>query len=112
MIVKSTLKYARMSPRKARRITNVIKGLTAEDAIKILNFMPHKAAPVISKILRSAIANAEDRNLEEPESLSIKEAFVDGGSTMKRIMPRAMRRANLIKKRTSHITIVLSDEVE
>jgi large subunit ribosomal protein L22 len=74
-----------------------------------MEFMPHRAAPIVSKVLKSAMANAEQKDVAEPERMKIIGAYVDQGPTMKRIMPRAMGRANRIKKKTSHITIVLSD---
>lgn len=107
---KATLRYARMSPRKVRRIVNVIKGQKAEMALTTLQFMPHRAARVLSKLLKSAMANAEVKDVSSPEDMIIIKAYVDQGPTMKRIMPRAMGRANQIRKRTSHITLILSEE--
>lgn len=107
---KATLRYARMSPRKVRRIVNVIKGHKAEMALTILQFMPHRAARVLSKLLKSAMANAGQKEVSTPEDMIIFRVHVNQGPTMKRIMPRAMGRANQIRKRTSHITLILSDE--
>jgi len=105
----ATLRYARMSPRKVRRIVNVIKGQTAEKALTILQFMPHRASRILSKLVKSAMANAEQKDVGAPEEMVLVNAYVNQGPTMKRIMPRAMGRANQIKKRTSHITLILSD---
>lgn len=107
---RAILRYARMSPRKVRRIVNIIRGEKAEKALTILNFMPHRASRVLSKLLKSAMANAEQKEVSAPEEMIIVRIYVDQGPTMKRIIPRAMGRANQIKKRTSHITLILSDE--
>ena len=72
--------------------------------------MPQHASKVVEKLLRSAIANAEQKNISDVDRLKVKTAFVDQGPTMKRVMPRAMGRANIIKKRSSHITLVLSED--
>jgi large subunit ribosomal protein L22 len=106
---KAVLRYARISPRKVRRITNLIKGKTAGDALIDLGFLPHRGSKIVAKLLKSAMANAEQKKVADPESMKITKIFVDQGPTMKRIMPRAMGRANLIRKRTSHITVVLEE---
>lgn len=109
MEAKAILRYARISPRKVRRITNLIKGKKAGDALVTLRFMPHSAAKVVAKILKSAMANAEQKKVSDPESMKIVKAVVNQGPTTKRMMPRAMGRANVIKKRTSHITLILEE---
>jgi large subunit ribosomal protein L22 len=111
MEAKAILRYARITPRKARRVTDLIKGKKAGEAYIYLKYMPYRGAGIIAKLLKSAMANAEqkDRNVDI-DNLKIKTAIVDQGPTMKRMEPRAMGRANIIKKRTSHITIVLADE--
>lgn len=106
---KAILKFARVTPRKVRRVTDLIKGKKAGDALIALRFMPYRAAGIVEKVLKSAMANAEQKKALNPEDMSIK-AFVDQGPTMKRMEPRAMGRANVIRKRTSHITILLSEE--
>jgi large subunit ribosomal protein L22 len=106
---KAILKYARISPRKVRRVTNLIKGKRAGDALLNLGFLPHKGGKLISKVLKSAIANAEQKKVADPESMKISKALVDQGPTMKRMMPRSMGRADVIKKRTCHITLVLEE---
>ena len=106
---KSIHKFARVSPRKARRITGLITGMKAGDAIISLKFMPHSSAKIVAKILKSAISNAEQKKVTDPESMKVAKAVVDQGPVMKRMMPRAMGRADIIKKRTSHITLVLAE---
>jgi large subunit ribosomal protein L22 len=111
MEVRSTYKYARISPFKAREVTREIQGLPVSAALDLLTFTPKKAAFLISKTLKSAIANAENNANLKPDGLVVKEAIVGEGPTVKRIMPRARGSANRILKRTSHIRIVLSDEI-
>lgn len=74
-----------------------------------LNMLPHRGGKIVSKILRSAMANAEQKKVADPESMKVSKVFVDQGPSMKRIMPRAMGRADVIRKRTSHITVVLEE---
>lgn len=107
---KAVLRYARITPRKARRVINLIRGKSAKDALRSLRFMPYRGARLIEKLLKSAISNAEQQKVSNPEEMKIVKAFVDQGPTMKRIEPRAMGRANIIKKRTSHLTLILSEE--
>ena len=106
---KAILKYARISPRKVRRVTNLIKGKQAGEALINLGFLPHKGSRIVAKILKSAMANAEQKKVADPESMKVSRIFVDQGPTMKRMMPRAMGRADLIRKRTSHITVILEE---
>ena len=112
MEVRSIYKYARISPFKVREITREIQGLPASAALDLLAFTPKKAAFLIGKTLKSAIANAENNANLKPEGLVVKEATVGEGPTFKRIMARARGSASRILKRTSHIRIVLSDEVQ
>ena len=111
MEVRSTYKYARISPFKAREVTREIQGLPVSAALDLLTFTPKKAAFLISKTLKSAIANAENNANLKPDGLVVKEAIVGEGPTLKRIMARARGSASQILKRTSHIRIVLSDEI-
>jgi large subunit ribosomal protein L22 len=111
MEVRSIYKYARISPFKAREVTREIQGLPVSAALDLLAFTPKKAAFLIGKTLKSAIANAENNANLKPDGLVVKEAIVGEGPTLKRIMPRARGSANRIQKRTSHIRIVLSDEI-
>jgi len=107
---RAILRYARITPRKARRVVDLVKGKNAGDAILFLRFMPYRGARIVEKVLESAMANAEQKKAVNPESMKIVRAFVDQGPATKRVEPRAMGRANVIKKRTSHITLVLSEE--
>src|SRR5881398_3583091 len=111
MEVRSIYKYARISPFKAREVTREIQGLTVSAALDLLGFTPKKAAFLINKTLKSAIANAENNANLKPDGLVVKEATVGEGPTFKRIMARARGSASRIQKRTSHIRIVLSDEI-
>jgi large subunit ribosomal protein L22 len=111
MEVRSTYKYARISPFKVREITREIQGLPVSAALDVLAFTPKKAAFLINKTLKSAIANAENNANLKADGLVVKEAIVGEGPTLKRIMARARGSASRILKRTSHIRIVLSDEI-
>ena len=111
MEVRSTYRYARISPFKVREVTREIQGLPVSAALDLLSFTPKKAAFLIGKTLKSAIANAENNANLKPDGLVVKEATVGEGPTLKRIMARARGSANQILKRTSHIRIVLSDEI-
>jgi large subunit ribosomal protein L22 len=95
----------RVTPMKARRVVALIRDLPAKEALSILKFAPQAASEPVSKVLASAIANAEHNFQLDPESLFVSSAFVDEGPTMKRFRPRAQGRAYRINKRTSHITI-------
>ncbi|HOJ76594.1 MAG TPA: 50S ribosomal protein L22 [Bacillota bacterium] len=110
MNAKASAKYVRIAPRKARQVIDLIRGKRVNDAQTILKFTPRFAAEVIGKVLNSAIANAENNHQLNRDRLIISEAYVDQGPTMKRQMPRAQGRAALIRKRTSHITIVLAEK--
>ena len=106
---KAILKYARISPTKVRRVAKIIKGKKAGEAMVDLSFLPHRGSRIISKVLRSAMANAEQKKVADPESMRISGALVDQGPTMKRMSPRSMGRADVIKKRSSHITLILEE---
>ncbi|RYY00751.1 50S ribosomal protein L22 [bacterium] len=106
MEVRAVAKYVRMTPRKLRRVVNEIRGKNAIQSLTILNFMPYSAADVVKKTLQSAIANANEKGLDV-DALMVRQVFVDGGVTMKRIRPRAQGRAYPIKKRTSNVTLVV-----
>src|SRR5213596_568016 len=111
MEVRSIYKYARISPFKVREVTREIQGLPVSTALDVLAFTPKKAAFLIGKTLKSAIANAENNANLKPDGLVVKEAVVGEGPTFKRIMARARGSASRILKRTSHIRIVLSNEI-
>ena len=108
---KAVARFVRVSPTKARLVANLVRGKRVEEALSVLQYTHRAAARLIEKVLRSAVANAEhNHQVRDLESLRVARAFVDGGPMMKRIQPRAMGRAYRIRHRTSHITIVLSDE--
>ncbi|MBN2467592.1 MAG: 50S ribosomal protein L22 [Deltaproteobacteria bacterium] len=109
MEVKSINRYIRISPRKLRYVADIIKGKKVEEAVDILTFLPQKASAIIGKIVKSAIANAGQDESIDVDTLYIKKVFVDEGPTLKRFRPRAMGRASKIKKRTSHITVILDE---
>ena len=111
MQVTSTFRFARISAFKAREVTREIQGLPATDALALLKFVPKKAAPMVYKTLASAVANAENNNGLSAADLVVKEATVGEGTTIKRIRPRARGSASPIHKRTSHIRIVVTDEI-
>ncbi len=98
----------RIAPRKVRRVADTIRGQSVEQALTVLKSLPQRAAPLLAKVLKSALANAEHREMPDLESLRISRVTVDPGPSLKRFIPRAMGRATPIRKRTSHITIVVS----
>lgn len=110
MDVISTYKFARISARKARDVAREIQGLPVSDALDILTFTPRKAATLIGKTVKAAMADAENNFELSVDSLFVKEATIGEGPTFKRYKPRARGSAAPIRKRTSHIRIVLSDE--
>jgi large subunit ribosomal protein L22 len=99
-----------MAPRKARLVADLIRGKGSEEALNILTFTKKAAAKILIKLLKSAIANATQKKTIDIDRLYIKKIAVDQGPTMKRYQPRALGRATMIRKRTSHITIVLDEE--
>jgi large subunit ribosomal protein L22 len=100
-------RYVRTSPRKVRRVIDIVRGMKATDALDVLTFAPQAASEEVYKVLASAMANAEHNEGLSRDSLFIGEAFVDEGPTLKRFRPRAQGRAYRIRKRTSHITVVV-----
>lgn len=112
MEAKAVAKYIRISPRKVRQVLDLIRGKDIGEAIAVLRNTPKKASGQIEKVVNSAIANAENNHDMFREDLYISEAYADEGPTMKRFRPRAMGQASPINKRTSHITIILSDNKE
>ncbi len=112
MEAKAYVRQIQMSPRKLRVVANMVRGESVEQALNTLQLMPKKAARIISKALESATANAEDKSGGEVDvdDLRIAQIFVDGGPTVRRFMPRSMGRANRINHRTSHLTVIVSDE--
>ena len=109
MEVKAVTKFARISAFKAREVTRAIQGLRAADALERLEFYPKKAARLIFKTLHSAVANAENNNNLRRDDLVVKEATVGEGPTLKRFQPKARGSAGPIRKRTSHVRIILTE---
>ncbi|MEW6300254.1 MAG: 50S ribosomal protein L22 [Thermodesulfobacteriota bacterium] len=109
MEARAITRNVRISPRKGRLVADLIRGKRVEEALMILKFTPKKAARILTKTLRSAIANATDTQNVDPDSLYVKKTYVDGGTTLKRFMPRAHGRATPIRKRTSHFTVIVDE---
>lgn len=107
---RANLQFARISSSKVRIVINLIKGKDVKEAMAILKFTPKSASPILSKLLKSAIANAENNNGLNAENLFVSEAYANEGPTLKRIMPRAQGRAYRIAKRTSHITLIVKEK--
>lgn len=112
MKARASARYIRQSPYKVRRVLDLVRGLPVRAARDVLEFTNRRASAPISKVLESAVANAEHNHALDAEELSISEAFANEGPTLKRFRPRARGRATRILKRTSHITIVVSDDDE
>ena len=108
---RATARYVRMTPMKVRRVVDLIRGMEAREAMFVLHFAPQAASETVAKVLASAVANAENNANLKVDGLVVKEATVGEGPTLKRIMARARGSASQILKRTSHIRIVLSDEI-
>jgi large subunit ribosomal protein L22 len=104
---RATVKYVRTSPRKMRRVVQLISGRQVEEARRILRFSPLGASGDIEKLLNSAVANAEQNPGVVPQNLLVDRAWVDEGPTLRRYRPRAYGRATKVRKRTSHVTIVV-----
>ena len=107
MEARAQARYVRVTPMKARRVIDLIRGMNAADARAVLKFAPQAASEPIGKVLDSAIANATNNFNLDPDTLVVREAYVDEGPTLKRFRPRAQGRAYRIRKRTSHITVVV-----
>ena len=109
MEAKAVAKYIRISPQKARLVADAVRGKDVESAITALRFMSKKAAGILRKVLESAVANAEQTETIDVDTLYVKEIQINGGPMLKRFRPRAMGRAGKILKRTSHITVVVDE---
>jgi large subunit ribosomal protein L22 len=112
MKVRAHAKHIRQSPYKVRRVLDLVRGLPVEEARHVLAFTDRRAADPVRKVLNSAVANAEHNFALDSDELVVTEAFADEGPTLKRWRPRARGRATRIRKRTCHITIVVSEEDE
>ena len=105
LTARATAKFVRVTPMKARRVIDLIRGKDAADALNTLRFAPQSASEPVAKVLASAIANAENNLDLDPRTLVVSTAYADEGPTLKRVQPRAQGRAFRVRKRTSHITI-------
>jgi large subunit ribosomal protein L22 len=110
MEAKARLSYVRLSPRKARLVVDLVRGKGVADALNILKFSPQRAAGIVSKLVRSAVANAEQKGVADIDRLFVKQVTVDQGPVLKRFIPRAQGRATRIHKPTSHIVVVLDEK--
>ena len=110
MEVKASAKYMRISPRKVHKLVGAVKGKPVEAALNTLKFMPQKAAGILEKVIRSAVANADQNSEVDIDLLVVRNVVADQGPTLKRWRARARGRATRILKRTSHITVILDEE--
>src|SRR3954454_16809430 len=106
---KASHRFAKSSVRKLRPILDLIRGKYADDAVNVLRYMPHRGARMIEQVLKSAMANAEDRGVRDVGDLVVADARGDGGPMFKRLMPRARGLAYIIRRRSCHVTIGLTD---
>lgn len=111
MEARAQARYVRVSPSKARRVIDVIRGMKADEAVAVLGHAPMAAAEPVRKLIMSAVANAENNEGLATDTLWVSEAYVDEGPTLKRFRPRAQGRAYRIRKRTSHITVVVESRL-
>ena len=112
MEARAIAKFIRVSPRKARMVVDLVRGKKLEEALAILRYTPNKATAAVTKVVKSAAANAEHNYEMDRDEIFISAIYVDQGPSLKRVMPRAMGRADIIKRKTSHITVVVSDKKE
>ncbi len=110
METKAVARYVRISPRKIRLIMDEVRGMRVEDALNKLTFAPQKGARILKKVINSAVANAEQNTNADIDALYIKRIYADEGPTLKRFRPRALGRATRIRKRTSHLTVILDEK--
>ena len=109
MEVRAVARFVRVSPRKVRLVMDQVRGKKVEEALNLLSFSPQKGAFLLRKLINSAVANAEGNSGLDVDTLQIKRVFADEGPTLKRFRPRAMGRATKIRKRTSHLTVILDE---
>ena len=107
MGITAKARYVRVSPRKARLVTDLVRGKKVEEALGILAYTRKAFAKTLTKLINSAVANAQQNNQVDVDTLVVKKIAVDGGPTAKRFIPRALGRATRLRKRTSHVTVVL-----
>lgn len=110
MEARAIARFVRIAPRKAGQVVDIVRGKRVDEALAILKLTPKAAAPIVYKLIQSAAANAENNHNMDRESLVVSEIYANQGPTMKRFMPRAMGRATTIRKRTSHIGVVLKEK--
>jgi large subunit ribosomal protein L22 len=109
METRAIARFVRISPRKIRLHMNAVRGKGVEEAINLLTFAPQKGARLLKRLIDSAVANAEQKGGTDVDTLYIKRVYADEGPTAKRFRPRALGRATRIRKRTSHLTVILED---
>jgi len=107
---RAVAKYLRVSPFKARQVADLVRGKNAQEAMAILRYTNKKGAPLIAKVLKSAMANAENNFDMDVDALYVAEIYVNEGPSLKRLKPRAYGRADVMKRRTSHITVVVKEK--
>jgi len=110
MEIKAAARFVRISPRKARLVMEQVRGKKAEEALNELAFAPQRGAGIVKKLIHSAVANAQENSGMDVDSLYIAKIYADEGPTLKRWRPRAQGRATRIRKRTSHLTVVLDEK--
>lgn len=110
MEASAKLTYARISPRKTRLVVDMVRGQQIQTALNILKYSPQPSAKLISNLLKSAVANAEQKGVADIDRLYVKTIYVNAGTVLKRFLPRAMGRASRIRKPTSHVHVVLADK--
>jgi len=110
METSAAAKFVRISPRKIRLIMDQVRGKRVEEALNMLSFAPQKGARILKKLINSAVANAEQNSGVDVDALFVKRVYADEGPTLKRFRPRAQGRATKIRKRSSHLTVVLDEE--
>jgi large subunit ribosomal protein L22 len=110
METRAVAKFVRISPRKVRLVMDEVRGKKVEDALNMLTFAPQKGARLLRKLIRSAVSNAQHNSNLDPDSLVVKTVYADEGPALKRFIPRAQGRATQIRKRTSHLTVILDEE--
>ena len=110
MEARAIAKYIRISPRKVRQVVDLIRGKKVDEALGILRYTPQRAAEAVTKVVKSALANAENNLQLDRDELIVKACYVDQGPTWKRYQPRAMGRADVMRRRTSHITVIVAEK--
>ena len=110
MEAKAVARFVRVSPRKVRLVMDEIRGMKVDDALKQLSYSPQKGAAILKKLIDSAVANATANSEIDVDTLFVKRIFADEGPILKRFRPRAMGRASRIRRRTSHLTVILDDK--